>query len=65
MTSLAPAHSAGAFYFPIAILIKFDIVLTPAGLAQLVEQFIYTEKVGGSSPSSRTKKKPPYEVVLL
>ena len=28
-----------------------------AGLAQLVEQLIYTEKVGGSSPSSRTNKK--------
>ncbi len=27
---------------------------TKAGLAQLVEQLIYTEKVGGSSPSSRT-----------
>lgn len=29
-------------------------MLTNAGLAQLVEQLIYTEKVGGSSPSSRT-----------
>ncbi len=26
-----------------------------ARLAQLVEQLIYTEKVGGSSPSPRTK----------
>lgn len=25
-----------------------------AGLAQLVERFVYTEDVGGSSPSSRT-----------
>ena len=33
-----------------------------ARLAQLVEQLIYTEKVGGSSPSPRTKNKIP-EVV--
>jgi hypothetical protein len=26
-----------------------------ARLAQLVEQFVYTEKVGGSSPSARTR----------
>ena len=28
-------------------------------LAQLVEQFVYTEKVGGSNPSSPTKSKTP------
>ena len=28
-----------------------------ARLAQLVEQLIYTEKVGGSSPSSRTSER--------
>jgi hypothetical protein len=30
-------------------------MLTIAGLAQLVEQLIYTEKVRGSSPLSRTQ----------
>ena len=31
---------------------QFEILRAP--LAQLVEQLIYTEKVGGSSPSGRT-----------
>ncbi len=33
----------------------FRILITYARLAQLVEQFVYTEKVGSSSLSSRTK----------
>lgn len=36
-----------------------------AGLAQLVEQLIYTEKVGGSSPSSRTKMKKDYQKLSI
>ncbi len=34
--------------------------VTNAPLAQLVEQLIYTEKVGGSSPSGRTNEKNRY-----
>jgi hypothetical protein len=32
------------------------ITLSYARLAQLVERFIYTEDVGGSSPSARTRE---------
>jgi hypothetical protein len=49
----------GVYYISSCISIIFMIVylLYRARLAQLVEQLIYTEKVGGSSPSSRTGKK--------
>lgn len=45
----------------LALIPKIGILRSPltgpindAGLAQLVEQLVYTEWVGGSSPSSRT-----------
>lgn len=38
---------------------------TTARLAQLVEQRIYTAKVGSSNLSSRTIRKPPLAVFLM